>query len=511
MRKRIIRSRRARYGGMTVLLTVLLIVVVVMTNILFSTLAERYSWYANFNKSQDYALSEDCYTLLGSALAGKDADIEIIFCDTEENLLAEVTTRYLYQNAKALEKRFGGQIRVSNHNILLNPLSVKHFNKVPDFSQEESEETVEAKLTSTNVIISHGSYYRVYELMEFYAFAEGDASKLWAYKGERKLASGIMRALNPDGVVVGITNNHGELVSDYELLYLLDDAGYTIRHFDLYSESIPENCDLIVSFNPNSDLTVADGASDISEVDKLHEFLSEPGHSFFVFLGNATPRLPNFEDFLAQWGVETVCTEKDGYRYMVQDTKASLTSDGYTIYGQAAATGMGAEMFSGLSGGTVFKNATALGAAKGYIANGDGSYTKGDRTMYGLFTSGEGAVSWANGQPVDDSAAILFALTEQKTADAKSSYVGVFASTEMVSEEFLQSAVHGNTDAMMHIFEAIGKTNTPKGLKIKPIASSKISTVTTAQMWKWTLILAVTPAVLTVAAATVILVKRKRA
>lgn len=45
MRKRIIRSRRARYGGMTVLLTVLLIAVVVLTNVLFSTLAKRYSWY----------------------------------------------------------------------------------------------------------------------------------------------------------------------------------------------------------------------------------------------------------------------------------------------------------------------------------------------------------------------------------------------------------------------------------------------------------------------------------
>ena len=43
MKKRIIRSRRARYGGMTVLLTVLLIAVVVLANVLVSTLAKRYS------------------------------------------------------------------------------------------------------------------------------------------------------------------------------------------------------------------------------------------------------------------------------------------------------------------------------------------------------------------------------------------------------------------------------------------------------------------------------------
>ena len=114
-------------------------------------------------------------------------------------------------------------------------------------------------------------------------------------------------------------------------------------------------------------------------------------------------------------------------------------------------------------------------------------------------------------EPVDDSTAILFALTEQKTEGAASSYVGVCSSVEMLSEQFLQSAVYGNTDTMLQIFETIGANDTPMGLKIKPLASSKISIVTTTQMWQWTLILAITPAVVAAVAATVILVKRKRA
>ncbi len=509
MKKRIIRSRRARYGGMTVLLTVLLITVVVMTNVLFSTLANRYYWYADLNDAMEYDLSEDCYTLIGSALAGKDADIEIIFCDTEENLLDEVTMRYIYLNAKDLEERFAGKIKVSTHDIWLDPLSVQHFNKVMDHSKGE---LVETTLSADNVIVSHGSYYRVYDRTEFYAFAEGDTSKLWAYKGEKKLASAVLRAAEPNGAVVGITNNHGEILSDYELLYLLDDAGYSILHFDLYSDPIPENCELIVSYNPNSDLAVTDGSSDTSEVDKLNAFLATPGHSYLVFLGNATPMLPNLEGFLASWGVETMYSKQSGrsYRYTVQDEKGSLTSDGCTVYGQLA-SGAGAGLLDEMNGGTVFKNATALRAANGYVSNGDGSYTKGNRTMYGLFTSGENALSWANGVPVDDSKSILFALTEQKTEGAASSYVGVCSSVEMISEAFLQSAVYGNTDTMLQIFETVGRNRTPMGLKIKPLVSTKISTVTTAQMWKWTLALSITPAVVAVAAATVILVKRKRA
>ena len=74
----------------------------------------------------------------------------------------------------------------------------------------------------------------------------------------------------------------------------------------------------------------------------------------------------------------------------------------------------------------------------------------------------------------------------------------------------MQSAVHGNTDTMMQIFEVFGKNNTPKGLTIKPFESSEISTVTTAQMWRWTLVLALTPAVVITAVAVAVMAKRRR-
>ena len=89
--------------------------------------------------------------------------------------------------------------------------------------------------------------------------------------------------------------------------------------------------------------------------------------------------------------------------------------------------------------------------------------------------------------------------------------MGVCGSVDIVSEEFLQSAVHGNTDTMMQILEGTGKTNTPKGLTIKPFESSEISTITTAQMWRWTLVLALVPAVVIVAIAVVVLNKRRNA
>ena len=152
-------------------------------------------------------------------------------------------------------------------------------------------------------------------------------------------------------------------------------------------------------------------------------------------------------------------------------------------------------------------------ASNGFASNGDGSYTNASngRIMYSLFEAGDSAVSWANGKPVDNKKATLFAFTEQTNGDGKTSGVGVCGSVDIVSEDFLQSAVHGNTDTMMQIFEGLGKSNTPKGLTIKPFESSEISTITTAEMWRWTLVLSLAPAVIVTALAVVVLVKRRNA
>ena len=510
MKKGFIRSKKARYGGMTVLLTVLLITAVVLFNVLFTTLAERYTWYADMRGEADFSVTDRCYTLLDAVLGQNDADVRILFCDTPVNLQEEVTSRYVYDTASEIAGRFPDRIRIECHNIWLNPDSVRQYTSTLN---PETGEQMDVALKSTSVIIVSGDYYRVYDLTEFYVFENGDTSQLWAYNGEKKLAAGILHAVEPDQPAVCLTNNHGEAFYDYELLYLLDDAGYRIHYVDLLKDPIPEDCNLIVCFNPNQDLTVSDGVSATSETDILEDFLSESGNTFLVFLSNGTPQMSNLEGFLASWGVETCYyTNSSGntFRYMVQDNSQSLTSDGYTIFGQAAATGHGAELVGGLTRGTVFKNATALRYANGYTNNGDGSYTSGSRTMYTLFAGGPGAVSWANGNPVDNAEAGLMTLTEQTNADGAASYVAVCASTDFATEDFLQSAVYGNTDTLLHLFGQLGKENVPEGLTIQPFESTDISTITTAQMLRWTLTLAIVPAVAVTLAGIVVLIRRRR-
>ncbi len=513
MKKNAIRGRKMRYGGITIALTVLVIAVAVLANAVFSTLAKRYSWYNYMVREGTYEVTDRCYALLEEAFeANPGSKVEVIFCDipTKEGIMEDSTLNYVYQSSRAISDRFADQVTLTCHDIWTNPTSVKQYKTMIN---PITREKVEVNIKSTSVILVGENFHRVYDLTEFFVFEDGDTSKVWAYDGEKKLSAGIIRAIRNTEEFVCLTTNHGETFSDYELLYLLDDAGYTISYIDLHKDPIPDNCSLIISFGPTSDI-VADSVSATSEIEILEDYLSEDGNSLYVLMENGSPSLPNLERFLEDWGVDfcyaTDPETKASYRYMVQDTSGSLTSDGYTIYGQPVETGRSGQLLEALSRPVIFKNATAITAAQGFVNNGDGSYTKGDRTLYSLYQSGENSACWTNGKMVYSGNVTLMSLSEQKNASG-SSYVGVVTSTRFLEEEFLQSAVYGNTDAMMRSFEIVGKELTTEGLTIKPFASTDISTITTAQMLRWTIGLSITPAILITVLAVVILVRRRRA
>lgn len=511
MKKQFIRTRRVRYGGISVVLTLLVVTVTLLFNACFSTLATRYQWHTDLTAKTRYEVSDESYALLDGLFAAEpNKQVEIIFCNTEKNVKADLELSYVYETASSFASRYADRLTVHCYDTVTNPEKVRAYATATNLT---TGETGEIPIYTTSVIVVSKNYHRVYSLEEFFVFEDGDLSKAWAYNGEKKLASGILRALDDKLPTVCLTNNHGEVFYDYELLYLLDDAGYSITHLDLYSEEIPENCDLIISYNPNTDL-IDDALSERSEVDILNEFLAQEGKNFLVLLENGTPALPNLERFLADWGFafryHTDASNGNSYRYMVQNDAQSLTSDGYTIYGEAVENARTEALLQGSPRKVVFQNATAMSAANGFVNNGDGSYTKGNRTLYRLFESGDDAVSWAHGAPVSSENVMLMGVTEQ-TDGTKSSRVGVLSSVRFFTEDFLQSAVYGNTDVAMRLFESFGKEAVPAGLTIKPFLSKDISTITTAEMVRWTVALAATPALLFGVLAVVVLVKRRRA
>ena len=518
MKKRFIRNKKVRYATVAAALTALVVLVAVLANAVVSPVVERYELYTSLTPTLAFDVTEDCYTVLEGnfdehqAAHGALPTIEVIFCDLEANVKAVGHENYyLYYTAKALAERFEN-IKLKFYDIYINPTPVKDY--TVSLNPLTGEEIVTA-LSSSSVIVTCGSYHRVYRWTDFYVFEDDTSTEPWAYSGERKLASALMHAIDDDPRIACLLTNHGEVSYDYELLTVLDDAGYTVVYIDLYNDPIPATCDVIISYNPNTDL-VADELSNISEKEILDTFLSEDGHSFFLFLEKGTPNMPNFESYIKEWGIETEyaqnATTGVSYRYTVQDTSESLTSDGYTIYGHAV-NGENNRFINAENEYVVFGNATALSVTgEGYTAQADGTYVSmsGARTLYPLYRSSEKTLHWANGQVVDGGSCILMSLTEQENATG-SSYVGVVSSVNFGTRDYLQSAVYDNGDVLLSLFEEIGGRKAPTGLTIKPFVSYDISIITTAQMLRWTIALALIPTVAVTAVALTVLIRRRRA
>lgn len=514
MKKHIIRNKKVRYAGISLLLTVVVLVVTVLANVVVDSLVSRYGLYTSLLGERSFDVSEDCFELLEDAFdqaraEGKEDEVKIIFCNTEAAVSEySAVNYYLYHTVQDLTSRFDN-IKTEYVDIFTNPTDT--LRGYTYSTHPLTGETIETPIGTNHVIVVCGDYHRVYTANDFYAFSnDEDVNSLWAYNGEKKISSAILRAIENETRIACLLVNHGEALLDYEMMSLLSDAGYTVATLDFYKEDIPENCELIISYNPKTDL-VADELSEKSETEMLDKFLETSGRAFYVFLDKNTQSLPNFERYLGEWGVATDYWASNGvsYRHSVQDETASLTSDGCTIYGTAVE---GSTLASDADF-VVFRNATSLRvASEGYWRGDNGGYESADgtRTMYPVYRSGDGAVSWANGIAVDDGAATLITMTEQKNGEG-SSYVGVISSVEFAKREYLQSAVYGNADVLMHLFGATGGPATTEGLTLIPFEFYDISTITTAQMLRWTLVLTIVPAVAIGVTALVVLLRRRRA
>ena len=69
-------SKKLRYGGVTAVLTALIIVAVLIVNVIFSALAQKLIWYKDLTPELLFTLSDNCVDLLKNG--GADNNIEIV-------------------------------------------------------------------------------------------------------------------------------------------------------------------------------------------------------------------------------------------------------------------------------------------------------------------------------------------------------------------------------------------------------------------------------------------------
>ena len=458
-----------------------------------------------------------------------DVKVNIIFCDERDALEENSAQRYVLETAEDIERAFPDIVSVKFVNIWTNPGAVQKY-----------KGTALTSIYSTNVIVESGSEYRVYSLNSFFVFNDDDNTDPWSYNGEKKLVSGILAVIKAESPIACVTINHGESFSDYELFYLLQDAGYMVQMINLATEEIPADCRLMVVCNPTSDFLVKDGISDISEIAKLNAWL-DGLNSLLVFMSPDSPVLPNFEEYLEEWGIKyDRHTDEAGnvYPYMIKDSAHSLTADGMTVVAEYATQGLGAsvhkEMRSvAVPAKVIFKNAMSISYSDSYktvdytdedddtVTYRYGTYYSNgvSRNIYDVFTSASSAVAEANGEQVAAASSLepfkLMTITREtqmvSNTDADYSYVIACGSTDFISADMLQSIVYGNSDVLVSALRAVGRETIVVDLAHKPFDKTEIESLTTAQANQYTVILTVVPALVVVILGVFVVVRRKYA
>ncbi len=563
-------GRKLRYNATSVTLTALVLAAIMIVNIIFTLIVQRFTLYVDLTPDLHFTISDECYELIG----GRDDDkvdspvemidkfraenkaynaengltpdskdwrdehvmINIVFCLEHDVLEADETMKYVLVNAEELESKYSDYIKVYTENSVRNP---SRFAKYLGSNTD--------KIAPDSVIIECGTEFRVRTLRSFFVFQEDEP---FAYNGEKAFASSILAVTRAEAPLACYTVNHGEsfpTASEHDadgnhlvpFLSSVEDAGYLAQPIDLSVSQIPEECRILIIFDPKQDfLSGNDGTGAQGELSKIEDFLADR-NSLMVFMNpdSYTGKLDNLEDFLAEWGVKFSRQGDDPY--MIRDTQSSIMGDSSAVVGaypnNQLANGWLESMLSGASAPkVVFPNATSITYAEnaGYkkISDADDEdpsivYTAGfsqekNRYVYDLFVTSDNAKAYAanneiaaatKSDPLKLATVSVQTYTEQEylTAIDDSAFVMVCGSTDFASEKYLTSNAYGNSDLLLSVMQMAGREPVPVGLEYKEFANYEIETVTTKEATQYTVVLTLVPIVVSLCVGVFVIVRRK--
>lgn len=504
-----INRKKLRYGSSAMALTVLVTVAVVILNVIVAALAGRYEWmYADMNRSPVYDISEECGKYIDEYVISEMSDgekITVVFCDDKNNIESDPNQVYIHDSIYDVAEMFDGRIEIEYMDIWENPSRAASY----------------GVSATTDVVCIYGDRYETMSLTDFYIFSATDSTAPVAYNGEKIIASCFMRVTQKETPMCYLTANHGETMGDYEFMRNIVEAGYTISYIDISNADIPEDCDLLVTFDPKQDLIVSDGVSELSERDKLDAYMARGG-KYMVFLSADTfvsGGREHFESFLADWGIKYMHeTGADGVEecYLIKDSANSLSVDGYQVLSEYSDSAKGGEAVRGLSYPNVFKNTTCISVAEGFSADGKGGFVNAmsNRVMSPLLVSSSSAEAWAGGRAVaraDEEPFVLMSMTEEKCENGETAYLIASASTEFAGEDAMQSAVLGNSRTLTQLIRYMGKDNAPASLTFKTFSGTEIQSLTTSTANTLTAVLVIAPAIALTLLGVIVLVRRRNA
>ena len=209
-------SKKFRYGSTATAITVFTVALVVLANVIFTALSEKYLWYADMTEKEVYSLSDATKKYMEEITS----PVNIYFAaqpdEISEGTYSEYT-KYVYRTAQLLAQEFDN-INVECHDVY------REYNFFKPYA-----ESAATKIAPTSVIVESGTEFRVMLIDSFFIF-DDNYQNIWGYNGENKLVSAIYQVTASDMPIVCFTKGHGETSGEKRAIHtMFSDAGFDVR------------------------------------------------------------------------------------------------------------------------------------------------------------------------------------------------------------------------------------------------------------------------------------------
>ncbi|MBE6700892.1 MAG: hypothetical protein E7582_03270 [Ruminococcaceae bacterium] len=280
-------KKTLKYGSASIILAVIFISLVFVVNLVVTALTEKFNLYVDLTEEQLYEISESSFDLLSDM---GDEEVKFIFLTPLDELDNNNYTKNVKTLALEYEEKFDN-ITIEYVDMLKNPTAVTKYRK--DYT-----------LSSTTVIVESAKRFVAFDISECFVYSQDESGNYtyYAFNGEYRFTSALLRVTNENSPKAIFTINHGETVPTY-FKSLLADAGFEVVHLDLSEGNIPSDAKLVVINDPQTDFTGLESEEKgKSEITKLSSYLENGGNAM-IFVDPQTPVLKNLDELCALWGI----------------------------------------------------------------------------------------------------------------------------------------------------------------------------------------------------------------
>lgn len=289
------------------------IAAVILVNLIFGNLNDRFDWNIDLTESGMYSISDDTDKVLNEL--SDEVDITVLLSEDElaENSYGSYVQTLMKKYAERSDK-----IKISYIDPYKNPSAVESYSDLADDVSEGS------------IIVQSGDSSKVLNLIDFYE-TETDSSTysyyVSAFKGEGTLTSAILSVTSENTPSAYILQGHNESVST-SFTDMLETSGYTVDTLNLTEKDIPDNTSMLVISLPQDDYTE-------DELNTLDDFVKNGG-DLLVFTGTDSPSgLDNLYAYLQEWGITVNGDMVRDSDYNISDARYILSSISDTDYTSA--------------------------------------------------------------------------------------------------------------------------------------------------------------------------------